>query len=217
MSVMFRAFRICRDLPSPSALFLALLLAGCAAPTSPARATSFFDIIGYDGDKTPGGPWSESFMERRLLEEGYTLTGELVHSGPVDIANVQRRGDSYCLVLDVYTGALLQTFVPTPVGWRALNHDAPGPGFPGYPPFPDARYAPGCAPIALAAPPPVSPPPPARPVRRPKRRIHRRPPPACRPAPAVSRAEPILPPPKVLSSEHASASQCVRPDSQNHG
>jgi hypothetical protein len=100
------------------------------------------------GDATadvPGAPRTPTLIYRRLLEDGYEVSAPIVQKGPVYFVHVHdRRSQPLCLVLDAFTGTILQGFAYTPQGPRALNDDSPGPGFPGYPPYPDARFAGDC-------------------------------------------------------------------------
>jgi hypothetical protein len=182
------------------------------------RAQTLFDHfnLGYDGSDAPGGPRSPAAMSRRLLEDGYVLRAPLAQVGPVYFANVVQENQQLCLVLDVFTGTILQTFAFTPRGLRALNSDAPGPGYPGYPPAPDGRYAHACYPTAAAvapapAPPAWTPPPipkiaPGRPAPH-RLRIRRKRRASCEldQAPAPMRAPDLLPPPSTADKSSVRA------------
>ncbi|HUZ66377.1 MAG TPA: hypothetical protein VMU56_01805 [Beijerinckiaceae bacterium] len=128
-----------------AALASAALVFFTGAMTARAQPSFSLDPAGDSAPDVPGAPRTPILIYRRLLEDGYELSAPLVRNGPVYFADVEDKGRRpLCLILDSFTGAILQTFVYTPGGLHALNRDAPGPGFPGYPPFPDARYASAC-------------------------------------------------------------------------
>ena len=176
-----------------TALASAIMVAHPAASSAQSLFQGFH--LGYNKDDAVGAPRSFDFMSRYLLEDGYELTAPIVRTGPVYIAKVVKRARPLCLVLDSFNGTILQTFAYTPAGALALNVDSPGPGYPGYPPFPDARYASACEMPHVVEVAPA--PPPKRkiihhiaPKRRP--RVKHRVLPACGPytAPAHSEAPP---------------------------
>ena len=153
-----------------------------------AGAQSFLDNLqlGYNKDDAIGAPRSSTFVSRFLLEGGYELRSPIVQVGAVYFASVDNKGEPECLMLDSFNVTILQTFIYTPAGLRALNPDSPGPGYPGYPPFSDGRYASACSPVKFVAPPPPPPPKPhvVRPphiASRKHRHVKRKPLPACRP------------------------------------
>ena len=98
---------------------------------------------GYERRDTPGLPRTHVQIYRRLLEDGYELRGDIKQAGAVYFANVNTVRDhkQRCLILNIFSGTILQSFTIGRSGWVAEIRDAPGPGFPGYPPVPDGRYA----------------------------------------------------------------------------
>lgn len=188
--------------------------------TTRAQASFSYAPIGDAAADVPGAPRTPILIYRRLLEDGYELSAPVVQDGPVDVADVKdRQSHALCLVLDSFNGTILQSLAFTPQGLRALNEDAPGPGFPGFPPFADGRYANACyvalsaaaipqrkiiQPLPLPAPPHVI----AR-IRR--RAVVRRPiKPACGPYQPRAKKQPLRP---NLPIKHVPprAGLCVRP------
>jgi hypothetical protein len=131
-------------------------------------------------------------VARHLTEEGYALREPIRQDGPVYFAIVERDAQRYCLMMDAFNETILQKFDYAPTGLRPEIADSPGPGFPGYPPVPDGRYASGCQVAPVLQPPPPSPPPPLLPPRPiPHRRLHIAPYPAHRPKRRALRRRPV--------------------------
>ena len=98
---------------------------------------------GFESRDMPGTPRTHVQIYRRLLEDGYELRGDVKQAGAVYFADVTtvKGNKPKCLILHAFSGTILQSFAVTPKGFAAEIKDAPGPGFPGYPPVPDGRYA----------------------------------------------------------------------------
>ena len=126
------------------ALLLAGGLAGCGSSKifSDEKPLGYYGT-GYERADTPGMPRTHVQIYRRLLEDGYELRGDIKQAGSVYFANVNTVRDrkQRCLILNIFSGTILQSFTIGRSGWVAEIRDAPGPGFPGYPPVPDGRYA----------------------------------------------------------------------------
>lgn len=205
----------------PVSMLAALACSAIALSSSAmsARAQGLFDFMHLNArnEDAPGAPRPPVFMFRRLLEDGYQLRRPLVLDGPVYFAQVtNQKSQPLCMVLDSYTGVILQTFAYTPHGLIALNHDAPGPGFPGYPPYPDAHFASACQGAPPVSTPLVRRPRPRPPVRVPLR-IHKQKPakrkiaPACGsyPRPLLKRS--LVRKPKRILPHKKSGRICRRP------
>lgn len=122
-------------------------------PFNPDEHHTFYYTPDDTAPDLPGAPRSQIFMRRRLVEEGYELASPLQKIGIVYFAEVvDLRHRHLCLILDAYEGTILQRFQYVPGGLAALNPHTPGPGYAGYPPYKDGRFAIGC-PEYVPAPP----------------------------------------------------------------
>jgi hypothetical protein len=109
----------------------------CAARPLPAATFQF----GLDGSDAPGAPRSYATVARHLVEDGYEVRAPISQVGPNYFVVVLQGVRQYCLMLDAYNETILQRFAYTPNGLKAEIEDSPGPGYPGYPPYADGRYA----------------------------------------------------------------------------
>ena len=115
-----------------AALAAALLVALSSAP---ARA----QFSGYWGWRSPqAAPVPSEMIYGRLLARGFDVIGPLRRNGGVFLADVQdRSGRRERLVMDAYSGAVLQTFAYAPPRLAPAEPNAreyaPGPSYARYP------------------------------------------------------------------------------------
>lgn len=118
-------------------------LAGCASePPSP----GYYGAIFSEHPK-PGAPRTPLQIYQRLSEDGYALFAAPQQQGAVYFVGAyDRRGRPHCVIVEAFNGVILQAFAYRGDKILLVNRHTPGPGFPGYPHFPDGRFAAGFCP-----------------------------------------------------------------------
>jgi FHIPEP family len=80
-------------------------------------------------------------------EDGYALFAAPQQQGAVYFVGAyDRRGRPHCVIVEAFNGVILQAFAYRGDKILLVNRHTPGPGFPGYPHFPDGRFAAGFCP-----------------------------------------------------------------------
>ncbi len=134
-------------------------LAGCDSPPPmgyyglPPLPMGYYGSV-FNEAHVPGAPRTPLEIYRRLLEDGYEIFSPPDQQGAVYFVGViGRRGRPACMIVEAFTGTILQTYFYGPDGnLIARNRNTPGPGFPGAPPFRDGRHSGFCPPPPGAAP-----------------------------------------------------------------
>jgi len=117
------------------------LLASCAAPPP----LGYYGSV-YNERPVAGEMRSPLQIYRRLIEDGYEFFSPPQLHGAVYFVGVfDKNHASNCLVVEAFTGTILQSYRYRGDRLDARNRNAPGPGFPGDPPFSDGHHlAPMC-------------------------------------------------------------------------
>jgi hypothetical protein len=117
------------------------LVAGCASQPP----LGYYGSV-YEEQAVPGGPRTPLQIYRRLIEDGYEFFSPPQQQGAVYFVGVfNQRHEANCLVVEAFTGAILQSYQYRGEWIEARNRNTPGPGFPGDPPFVDGHHlAPMC-------------------------------------------------------------------------
>ena len=175
--------RLCAT-ASAAALGAALMLAGSGAPAE----AQFVSLWGWQGPPQEEALVPPPLVYRRLESRGFALFGPLRRNGGVYLADVEDHyGRRERLVVDAYSGAILQTFAYAPPRPEA---DIPevrsyAPSTATYSPrYPSAALPPTYIPPGLAPEPGLSPPRESRAKHPPARKLARREATPKKPAPA---------------------------------